>query len=139
MWRRRARSYRGQAMVEFAFVLPLLILMLVGILDLGRAVFAYNSVSNAARSATRVAIVNQHPDAIELAAVNEAVGLTPVEVTVTHDATCPTVQRGCVVTVEVEHPWEAVTPILGSIVGPITLSSDAKMPIERLFSKAPDT
>ena len=127
----------GQAMVEFAFVLPVLILLLVGVLDFGRAMFAYNSVSNAARSATREAIVNQHADAIEQAATNEAVGLDPLTVTVTHDPGCPTVERGCIVTVEVEHAWQAATPILGAIVGPISLSSDAKMPIERVFSEAP--
>ncbi len=131
------RVAAGQALVEFAFVLPLLILMLVGVFDMGRAVFAYNQISNAARTAARVAIVNQDGDAIQLAATTEAVGLTPLSVAVTHDPSCASVKRGCVVTVDVSYAWQAATPIVGALVGPITLSSDAKMPIERVFAEAP--
>ena len=43
------RDERGQALVEFALVLPIFILLLVAIFDLGRAVFAYNTLTNAAR------------------------------------------------------------------------------------------
>ena len=50
--RRRERS-RGQALVEFALVLPIFILILVGIFDLGRAVYVYSTVNNAAREAVR--------------------------------------------------------------------------------------
>src|ERR671912_110155 len=45
------RRDRGQALVEFALVLPLFLL--------GRAVFAYNTLTNAAREGARLAIVNQ--------------------------------------------------------------------------------
>lgn len=133
MMRRSAPSSRGQALVEFAFVLPVLLLVLVGILDFGRAIFAYNSVSNAARSATRVAIVDQNLTVIEAAASQEAVGLDPLVVNVQYEASCTVPEQGCIVTVEVSHDWQAATPILGAIVGPITIASDAKMPIEREF------
>lgn len=129
------KPIRGQTVSEFALVLPLLLLLLVGILDFGRVVFAYNSVSNAARTATRVAIVNQTFSEIEGAAQAEAVGLNPVTVTVTYDAdaACAQLKIGCLAIVEVEHQWTAATPILGSWIGPITVSSDARMPVERVF------
>src|SRR5512139_1149020 len=44
---------RGQAMVEFALALPLLLLLIFGILELGRLVFTYSSVVNASREAVR--------------------------------------------------------------------------------------
>jgi Flp pilus assembly protein TadG len=50
---RRRRDSQAQAMVEFALVLPLLLLLLVGIIDLGRALFVYSQVSNATREAAR--------------------------------------------------------------------------------------
>jgi Flp pilus assembly protein TadG len=50
---------RGQALVEFALVIPVFLLLLMAVFDLGRAVFAYNSVTNAAREGARLAIVNQ--------------------------------------------------------------------------------
>ena len=45
----------GQSMVEFALILPLLVLFIIGIFDLGRAFFAYIAITNAAREGTRVA------------------------------------------------------------------------------------
>lgn len=45
--------YRGQAIVEFAIVLPILLLLLVGLLEVGRAIFIYSAVTNASREASR--------------------------------------------------------------------------------------
>jgi Flp pilus assembly protein TadG len=55
------RSEAGTSTVEFALVAPLLFLILVGILDMGRAVNAYVTVSNAAREGSHYAIL--HPTA----------------------------------------------------------------------------
>jgi Flp pilus assembly protein TadG len=46
---------KGQSMVEFAMILPLFVLFIIGIFDLGRAFFAYIAITNAAREGTRVA------------------------------------------------------------------------------------
>jgi Flp pilus assembly protein TadG len=46
---------RAQAMVEFAIVLPILMALLVGILEVGRMVFIYAAVTNASREASRYA------------------------------------------------------------------------------------
>jgi hypothetical protein len=52
---RQERGSQAQAMVEFALVLPLLLLLLIAIIDFGRALFVYSQVSNAAREAVRYA------------------------------------------------------------------------------------
>jgi Flp pilus assembly protein TadG len=44
---------RAQAIVEFAIVLPILMLLLVGILEVGRMIFIYSAVNNASREAAR--------------------------------------------------------------------------------------
>ena len=49
------RSERGQNLVELALVLPLLILLLAGIADVGRAFFSYIQLTNAAREGARAA------------------------------------------------------------------------------------
>ncbi len=54
----RRRSRRGQALVEFALVLPLFLALLIGAVDLGRAVWANDSLAAAAREAARFAIVH---------------------------------------------------------------------------------
>jgi hypothetical protein len=45
----------AQAMVEFALVLPILIALLVGLLEVGRLIFTYAAVNNASREAVRYA------------------------------------------------------------------------------------
>lgn len=149
----RRSCERGQGLTEFALVLPIFLLLIFGIVDAGRLVFTYNTIANAARGGARVAIVNQATAgtdtcdttsptagpvgcAISLAA---SLGLTPGDVTVSYrDATdstsCPTVAIGCVAVVTVQGQFKALTPIIGAIIGPVTLASTTKIPIERVCS-----
>jgi hypothetical protein len=46
---------RAQAIVEFAIALPVLLMMLVGIFEVGRMIFIYAAVNNASREAARYA------------------------------------------------------------------------------------
>lgn len=48
---------KGQNLVEFALVVPLLLLLLIGIAEFGRAWMARNIMTGAAREAVRVAAV----------------------------------------------------------------------------------
>ena len=109
--------------MEFALVFPVFILLLFGILDLGRAVYAYNTIGDAAREGARVAIVNQiqtSPDCLQDRPIQDlanphwsikacavrwanALDVTPSDVTVSYAAppgiplTCsPTVSVGCI-------------------------------------------
>lgn len=52
------RRDRGQALLEFAVVLPVFLAIFFGIVDFGRVVWANNSLTNAASEATRFAIVH---------------------------------------------------------------------------------
>src|ERR1700757_756095 len=51
------RSENGQATAEFAFASVVLFCFLIGVMQMARAVYIYNFVSEAAREATRYAIV----------------------------------------------------------------------------------
>ncbi len=52
-----ARAEGGQAMVEFAIVLPLLMLMMIAVFEFGRAWNVYQVMTDAARSGARTAVV----------------------------------------------------------------------------------
>ncbi len=120
-----------------ALVPPILLLILMGIFDFGRAIFAYNTVSNSAREALRVAIVDQNPATVVTEGKSAALGLDPNAVTVTPTWTCTPARTpvviGCQAKVVVRHQWQPLTPIIGSIVGPIQLESKTEMPIERIY------
>lgn len=116
-------------MTEFAFVLPIFILVMVGLFDLGRAVFAYNTITNAAREGARLAIVNQDiPSIVQRAKAQTAiVELDDPSVSVAfyqlkQDGTpnlsrpCNLVAVGCVAIVEFEATYRPITPIIASFL-----------------------
>jgi Flp pilus assembly protein TadG len=51
------RSERGQVLVEFALSILIFLVLVFGVLDFGRALYAYHAVSYAARAGTRYASV----------------------------------------------------------------------------------
>jgi Flp pilus assembly protein TadG len=134
-----SRQPSGQGLVEFALAFPIFILILFGLFDLGRAVYGFNTISNASREAVRVAIVNQTTADIEAEAIKQAVslGTTPADLTIVYGdpggtGTCTTpIGIGCLASVTVQYAFEPVTPVIGQIVGPITMSSTTEMPVER--------
>jgi Flp pilus assembly protein TadG len=55
------RGQRGQSSVEFALVLPLLLLVLFGIVEFARAFNAYNDLNQMAAAGARFAAVGRYP------------------------------------------------------------------------------
>jgi Flp pilus assembly protein TadG len=153
----------GQALVEFALVFPIIILLIFGTIDVGRAVFAANTLSNAARQAARVAAVNQMdppgPWECEASrpiedptdphwtfrgcaiAAGSSIGVTDADVTFT--VTTPpgttlqcspvVVNVGCLFGVTVTNQFAPITPLAGVVIGNLTLTSTSEVPVERVF------
>jgi len=132
-------------MVEFALIVPLFVLMLVGLFDAGRAVYAFNTIQNASREAVRLGIVDQNNGVIQAEAVAAAVGLgiQPADVTVTirqgdfatgGTGTCAaSPDIGCVMEVTVNYNYVAATPLVGNLMGTIAMTGQTRQPIERAF------
>lgn len=136
---------RGQSLVETALVVPVLLLIFMGIFDFGRAVFAYNSVAEAARNGSRVAIVNQTPADICQVAAERAPGLG-LPLTCAGSDTSPGIwvdgsactgdDTGCEQLVRVNYEFRAITPIIGNFIGPIMLTSTSRVSVES-YCKVP--
>lgn len=60
MIKRNNRS--GQTLIEFAFILPILLLLVMGLFELGRFVFYYSVLNTAVREGTRYAVVQSACD-----------------------------------------------------------------------------
>jgi len=75
------RGQSSQALIEFALISPVLLLLLFGIIDIGRAVFYYDTLGHAAREGARTAVQasNQLPtNADVLATVTSQLAGVPV-------------------------------------------------------------
>lgn len=59
---RKGKKPSGQSLIEFALLLPLLFIMVMGLFDIGRAVFYYAVLNSAVREGTRFAVVQPHCD-----------------------------------------------------------------------------
>lgn len=145
---RRRSGGDGQSVVEFAMILPLILLLFFGVLDMGRAVFMHNSLSQAARQGNRVAIVNQTESVIKARTIAAAptLGLGNSNIDVCYKTStstlrscaspsadnCPQSSRdiGCLAIVTVRVSYTAMTPLIGQLMGPLSMSSTSVGPIE---------
>ena len=92
----RLRGERGATAVEFAFILPLLIVLVLGIAEFGRAFQVSGTLSAAAREGVRVMALQNDPAAARAAVRNAAPSLDPAvtnaQITIT-PASCPATVR----------------------------------------------
>jgi Flp pilus assembly protein TadG len=150
----------GQSLVEFALVFPIIILLILAFAEIGRAVYAFNTIANAARQGARVAAVNQLADVTECDETRpiedpyephwsmrgcamvaaQTIGVTTSNISVAYTAPpgttldCdPTLHVGCIAAVTVTYNFTLTTPFVSKLIGPFTMSQTSQMPIERVF------
>jgi Flp pilus assembly protein TadG len=108
---------RGQALVEFAIVLPVFLLVLFGLIEFGYMLYSQMTVSNAAREAARAAVVDPDactiPQLADATARGAATGLTGnfISVSVSPIASCATAPQGTPVNVTVNYTYHTFFPL----------------------------
>lgn len=131
---KQPKRENAQGMVEFALILPVLLLIVLGLIETGRLIFIYSTVTNAAREAARYGSAtgnsdNGIPRFMDCAEIiNAAVrvgfanSIQPGDVTITYDngpgtaslGGCPpdnaAIQTGSRILAEVESPFDTVIP-----------------------------
>ena len=132
MRRRNLRPSKGQSLVEFAAIATILVMLIMGILEFGRAFYYYSAIVNAAQegarygsttgvntSAKRTAIINT--------TMQSAIAVGPGTLTATVSCpNCATATTGDQFTVTVNYTFTAVTPFVPSF----PLSGNAIMMID---------
>src|SRR5438128_11094346 len=93
---------RGQALVEFTLILPVLLLVVLGVVDVGRVFSSYEATANAAREGARYCALKQTTPSTLAERISGGTGeLGPMSgVTVTPSAS-PAVAKGDPVTIHV--------------------------------------
>jgi Flp pilus assembly protein TadG len=106
------RDNRGQDLVEFALLLPALLLLLLGIVEFGMVIFAHNTVANAAREGARVGVIPSATVAdMEQAVIDRTAGLNLTSANIT--ATRTTTQS----VVEVFYDHRLITALIVHAAG----------------------
>jgi Flp pilus assembly protein TadG len=120
---------RGQSLVELAILLPMMMILVAGIVDIGRAYYTYLSLHDAA--AEGAAYGSIHPSDTA-GIVDRVVGESPGGV-VDWTSTTVTTQilvkacEGGGVQVTVDYNYTLLTPFIGAIAGSQTLPLSAKV------------
>lgn len=139
-------SDRGQSLVEFALVLPVFLLFVFGIIDGGRAILAYNQMSQATRNVARVASVTCFDTTTRCDATTsgspvknaidaQAAGLqgpttwTVVCIDPATSAPPTTCQPGDIVRVTVASQVTMFTPIIAQALGNVSVASTSEATI----------
>ena len=79
--RNALENKKGQSLIEFALVVPMLLLLVIGIAEFGRAWMTQNILTGAAREAVRVAAVPDPPGGIPAATARANQILTSAGIT----------------------------------------------------------
>jgi Flp pilus assembly protein TadG len=143
MTRQRSRTRRrpaGQAMVEFALVAPMFFLLLFGIIEAGRFIFYYETLSHATREGARYAIVNgensfsptgppHQPggEAVISRVKATAYGVPGNAITVTPTWNPANNERGTTVTVQASYTYSSLIPLVP--LPPITVTAESNLVI----------
>ncbi|MGD8485790.1 MAG: TadE/TadG family type IV pilus assembly protein [Chloroflexota bacterium] len=146
---------RGQALVELAIVIPIIVVVALALFDGGRAVLFYTELTNASRVGARVAMVNQSHDAsctgadqtyrCAAAEIATSTEITPASIPLAvftdrdgnvvnpTDPVCLSYGE-CSATVSASYAFTPITPIVSNILGSITLNASTTMAIERTYA-----
>jgi Flp pilus assembly protein TadG len=117
----RGRNDVGQATVEFALALPVVLIIVLGVVQVGVAIRNELAVELAAREGARAAVVSSDPSGAAARAARRSVEL-PI------DVSTQTTAHDVVVTITYTDPTDV--PIIGRFLGPSTHSATATMATE---------
>jgi Flp pilus assembly protein TadG len=133
---RAATGQSGVAVLEYAMALAVLLPIILGIFDLGRAFFYYVELANAANEGARFATTNRDTTAIvNVTRIRAgALSLSTNDVTVTCYSGATTTTKACgsvglydTIDVAASHAFTPITPYVATIAGnSLMLSASAK-------------
>jgi len=124
-------SQRGSFAIEYGLVLPVLLLFVLGIMDAGRLIWTYSSLSRAAEAAARCAAVDSINCAtstqIKAYAVDQAVGLDVTSAAFTPSAPACGSRVDATYTFQFIIPWISPAQPYGA-ANTLTLNATACYP-----------
>lgn len=126
--RRLGKRRSGQAVIEFAFVLPLLLLLVFGITEFGRALMTVNVLTAAAREGARAAAVGADSTGVfnRVNAVLNAANITATGITITG----PDANRAITVTVVADFVVLSANVLPPTMRGTFSLQGSTVMRFE---------
>jgi hypothetical protein len=126
---------KGQTLVEWALVLPIMLLIVFVVFDLGRGIYYYSFVYNAAREGARYgAVFPTDTEGIREAAAEKAIGLDPssLMIFVNGEVVSPICETDTFSCVHIRYSFLPATPMVSTLFGgsTVNLNSRSTMALE---------
>lgn len=125
------RKERGQALVEMALVIPVLILLFVGICEFGRVLGAFMVINNLAREGARYGVVGHNDLEIENLVLAEKAWLDENSMIINITPGFAERRKGEPLDIEINYSVDLMTPFFSHILpDPVPISARCDMRIE---------
>lgn len=125
------KNEKGQSLVEFAILLPILLLILMGILEFGIMLNSYLTINNSAREGARLGIVAGSDLEIRELIYNISPNIDTGNLIVNITPSEGSRKSGGTLTVEIIYNYQVTIPIISNILSDVVvLKAQTSMRIE---------
>jgi Flp pilus assembly protein TadG len=121
-------SQKGQSLVEFALIVPVILLLLFGMFDIGRVLFSAVALEQAAREGARVASVGKTNAEVIASITSATTGLDSSRVSVSISTGART--SGENIEINLSYPVSMINPLMRTFQNSFTISSKSVMRVE---------
>jgi len=124
------KNQKGQALVEFAIILPLLLLLVMGIFQFGMMINSYLTIQNITREGARAAIVGSMDSEIihRMKQISPTLNHNQLSIDITPSQGIR--RSGESLTVKVSYRYPMTVPIISNLFSEVTLNAKTSMRVE---------
>lgn len=125
------RNESGQSLVEFALILPLILLILMGILEFGVMLNTYLTINHATKEGARLGALGGTDAEIIAEVLDKSPTLDASKLTVTIAPIQAARTRGSEIIVSVDYDYQVLLPVISNIIEHlIRLDAQTSMRVE---------
>lgn len=122
---------KGQALLEFAILLPILLLIVMGISEFGIMLNSYLTIQSASREGARLGIMGADDNEIVQAVYNSSSHIEKNKLNITITPNDSNRKSGQTLRVRVEYEYDLLIPIIKNILGnQVELTAETAMRVE---------
>jgi len=124
------KNQKGQALVEFAIILPLLLLLVMGIFQFGMMINSYLTIQNITREGARAAVVGSMDSEIihRMKQISPTLNHNQLSIDITPSQGIR--RSGESLTVKVSYRYPMTVPIISNLFSEVTLNAKTSMRVE---------
>lgn len=125
------KDEKGQSLVEFTIVLPILLILIMGMIESGMMLNSYITIENASREGARAGIIGNSDNQIKELIIARSPSLDPDNLTISIIPNELNRKSGDSLLVKVTYNYKIIVPIINGVFGnSVLLNGETSMRVE---------